>query len=586
MNDAVRWIESTSWELPFYGLPSRIPWPADVDPAVASQAPFEVEHLLRAIELLGAEAPPPWPAFLEASDHFADLLEALEDKELQPALEALDEIDRLLPETSFALFHRAFIARREGSDEDAVELYRAAAEKTPQVVPIWSNLGSVLTVQGKREEALAAFRRALEIAPQDPMALEGLVILRELVKLRSADPRNPNDVRYVELPMFRQLALQQVAAMTDPEQLFTYGDQLLRDGTALEAAVKAFERSSEIRPAQPKVMHALAAAYRASERIPEAREILLRYTQMYPQDPNGFLHLAQTCQAAGDDDAEDEALEQVLQLDPNSQPALAVMFEVGPGEHDPAKEDELAEFAAERKSWMAYLLAAAVSRERADHRATLRHAERAYELAPEQEEVLLHYATALADRKELQKLASIIRPAVESGKFTKRLDWHYAHVLRQLNLTKDALGVLQKALQGDVSDEFRKMVATTMDAWNNQITGSGVRLEVMANGFLTRPIVITLPDGDGGVLVNAGEQLPSEARFPWRAPAAKVAITLQQGESGGTRHPLPLGAFAIRGIEGAPTSIDCHLVALPDGALHFRASQGHRKLEVGWAQRE
>src|SRR6266478_3124685 len=115
MNSA-RWIDSTSWELPFYGLPSHIPWPDDVDPAVANRAPFEVEHLLRAVELMGAEAPQPWPAFLEASDYFADLLEALEDKELPRALEALEEIDRLLPDTSFSLFHRAFIARREGSE--------------------------------------------------------------------------------------------------------------------------------------------------------------------------------------------------------------------------------------------------------------------------------------------------------------------------------------------------------------------------------------------------------------------------------------------------------------------------------------
>src|SRR4051812_47681630 len=48
----VRWIKSTSWELPFFGLPQEIPWPADVDPAIANQSPFEVEHLLNAIEQL------------------------------------------------------------------------------------------------------------------------------------------------------------------------------------------------------------------------------------------------------------------------------------------------------------------------------------------------------------------------------------------------------------------------------------------------------------------------------------------------------------------------------------------------------
>ena len=48
-----------------------------------------------------------------------------------------------------------------------------------------------------------------------------------------------------------------------------------------------------------------------------------------------------------------------------------------------------------------------------------------------------------------------------------------ATVGRQLGLTKDALGVLEKAVQGQVTDEFRNMVATTIDAWSNRITGGG-----------------------------------------------------------------------------------------------------------------
>jgi tetratricopeptide (TPR) repeat protein len=582
----VRWIDSTSWELPFYGLPSRIPWPATVDEALASQEPLDVEHLLEAIELLGPEAGEPWAGFLKANDHFADLLEALEDNELGPALDALDAIDALLPDTSFALFHRALIARREGSDEDALELYRAAAAKTPQIAAIWSSLGAVHALRSEREEAIAAFRKALELQPNDATALEGLATLGEVVKLRTADPRQADTFRYVDLPTFRQIALRQVAAFTDAEQLFEYGDQLLRDGTALEAAVRAFERSCELRPAQPKSMHALATAYRAAGRPEQARDTLQRYTLMYPQDANGFLHLAQSCHDSSDRAGELAALEHVLKLDPNSQPALAARFALGPGEHDPAKEDEIVKYAADQGSWMAYLLAATVARERGDHRAALRHAERAYALQPEAEEVLLHYASALADRKELAKLASVIRPAVESGKYSKRLDWHYAHVLRQLGLTKDALGVLRNAVQGEVSDQFRQMVGTTIDAWSNRITGCGVQLELVGEGFLQRPVVIKLEDGDGGVLINAGARLPQEARFPWRPSGGKAAVRLQQGESGGTREPADLGVFLVRGIKeapGGPASIECHLAALPDGALHFRATQGQEKLEVTWA---
>jgi tetratricopeptide (TPR) repeat protein len=485
----VRWSEAAAWLL--------------------EQRLVVVETHALDLEQLGSEAGEPWATFLKASDHYADLLEALEDNEIPAALDALDAIDALMPETAFSLFHRAFIARREGSEDDALELYQAAAEKAPQVGPIWSNLGSLHIIRGEREEAAKAFRKALELHPNDRTALEGLVSLRELVKLRSADPRQPNEVRFVDVPTFQKLAEQQVAALTDAEALFNYGDQLLREGTALQAAGKAFERSSELRPAQPKVMHALATVYRLTERVGEAREILQRYTQMYPQDPNGFLHLAETCHAMGDLTAEEEAIKAVLELDPNSQMALSARFKVGPGEHDPAKEDELAKFGAERNSWMAYILANLVARERGDHKASLRQVEKAYALAPEQEDVLLHYAIALGERKELGTLASIIRPAVESGRYTKRLDWHFANVLKQLGMTKDALAVLEKAIQGEVPDEFKQMVLTTMDAWKNRVTGCGVRLEIVGENFLQRPIVLTLPDGeDGGVLVAGGTPLP------------------------------------------------------------------------------
>ena len=39
------WIESTSWELDFFGLPRRIPWPADVDPKKASEQELRGEKL-------------------------------------------------------------------------------------------------------------------------------------------------------------------------------------------------------------------------------------------------------------------------------------------------------------------------------------------------------------------------------------------------------------------------------------------------------------------------------------------------------------------------------------------------------------
>src|SRR3954471_195614 len=178
---AVRWIKSNAWELPFFGLPSEIPWPAEIDPALANQSPLDVEHLLAAIESLGPEAPEPWKSFLASAELHEKLGEALEDREMDQAIAALDEIDRVHPGSAFVLFHRAQIARAGGDDERALALYEEALAKAPNVGPVWGSLGSMKALRGERDEAIAAYRKALEITPNDLVALEGLTALRELV---------------------------------------------------------------------------------------------------------------------------------------------------------------------------------------------------------------------------------------------------------------------------------------------------------------------------------------------------------------------------------------------------------------------
>src|SRR3954465_1791705 len=149
---SVRWISSNAWELPFFGLPTEIPWPAEVDPALANQTPFDVDHLLTAIELMGDEATDPWKSFLAAAEYHEKLGDALEDREMEAAIAALDEIDRIHPGTAFALFHRAQIARAGGDDEQAIAFYEEAVKKAPQVGPSWGNLGSLRALRGEKEE--------------------------------------------------------------------------------------------------------------------------------------------------------------------------------------------------------------------------------------------------------------------------------------------------------------------------------------------------------------------------------------------------------------------------------------------------
>jgi tetratricopeptide (TPR) repeat protein len=587
MNLPYRWIECASWELDFFGLPHRIPWPADVDEEEAKREPFELGSLLKAIELMGPDAGTPWTGFLKAATQFGELTESLEDSEISRARELLVDIERHHPGTSFRIFHEAYVARHEGRLTDAIALYQQAAEKTPSISEIWNNMAMLLAMSERRDEAVSAFRKALENSPQNRTALEGLAQMRELVKL-IRDPNDPNSAMFVEIPTFRDMATQQIPTLAEnPENLINFGEELFRTGIIPEVGVMALEKAHELQPDQPRSLVALASAYRLMGELDKARTLITRLTELAPDSTEAFFHLAQICNAMGDSAAERAALQRVLEINPNQQAALGIWFELKPGEHDPAKEQQLLDFSESRNSWMALILASALCRERADFGRAMQLAERACQMAPDSEEALLHFSATIGDARDVTRLARDIKPKVESGKFSKRLDWNYAHVLHQLGLTSDAINALKKAAsEENAPDDFKAACSTSIEAWSGILTGSGIPLEVHSSGVLLRDVLLKLEDDDGGVILKAGSQLPEQGVFPWRANGSETSVILQQGQSGGSNPPKILGEFKVRGIQaapGQPVTIECHLAGLPDGALHFRAAQNGRRLGVGWA---
>lgn len=583
MNLPYHWIDCPSWELDFFALPHRIPWPESVDEAISKHEPFEIEHLLAAIELMGPDPGQPWLGFKLAASHFEELTEALEDSEIRKARALLKGIEEAHLGSAFRLFHEAHLARMEGDLDRTVDLYKEAAEKAPGIAEIWNNLATTLSMAKRRDEAVAAFRQALALDSQSRTALEGLAQLRELVKLMR-DPNDPKSALYVEIPQFREMASKQIDSMgADPEQLLNYGEELYRAGIVPEVGLSALEKARALRPDDPRALLAVASVYRGLGRAEEAKAAMVHLTELFPDKAEAFYHLAQVCNSAGDTDGERAAIQRVLELDPNVRPALGIWFALKPGEHDPKKEQELIDFAKERASWMAYMLASALCRERGDAARAMRWAQEAVVIAPESEDALLHFATTIGDAKDVSKLANEIKPKVGTGKFSKRLDWNYAHVLRQLGLNTDAINVLRNAASKDAPDDFKASCSTAIEAWSGLLTGSNVPVEVHSSGMLLRDILLSIEDEDGGVILNAGQPLPGQGVFPWRASGSETSVFLQQGQNGSAREPQSLGEFKIRGIqpsEGA--TIECHLTALPDGALHFRAAQNGKRLQVGW----
>ena len=530
----------------------------------------------------------PWRGFVNAARHFEAMKEAIEDQEYARASELLLEIDKAHPDSPYGLFHQAYVFRQSGNDQEALRLYGEAAKKAPGVPLIWNNLGTMLAENGNREQAVQAFLNAVRINQNDQVALESLVQLKAAVKLLR-DQNDPNSVVYVPVDQFRQMAGGQIEALSkEPDQLIQFAVATLRDGVIPDIGLKALEKARELRPDHPRTLIGLGAGYRMLGQLDKSREAIVRFTELRPDDSRGVFELAQTCHAAGDAEGERAALDRTLELDPNHQPALSVRFNLK-AERSPEKEKQLVDFAEKRSAWMPLLLASSVARVRDDIPAAVSHAARAYERNPDSEEVLLQYCAMLGEARDAETLELAIFPAVTGGRFSKRLDWNYAQSLRQVGKTAQAIEVLRRAQLADAPDDFKAAAESSIEFWTGLRAQSGEALDVHPSGQLMRPVLLTLDDGEGGVIIPPRQHLPARQKFPWRARengGTEARVRLQQGQKGLGQAPRSLGVFVVKNIKPAadgPTNIECRVEAMPDGRLLFGAGQDGRMLPVEWA---
>ncbi len=581
------WIESPAWQLDFFGIPHRIPWPEGAPVPDGQHAQFDMAALLSGVESCVNAEPGligPWRGFLAAAQHFDGMTEALEDHEYSKAGELLAEIEKHHAESPYSLFHQAFIARQCGNDQEAVRLYAAAAEKAPGIPFIWDNLGTMLAENGNREQAIHAFMNALQTNPQDQVALESLVQLKAAVKLLR-DPKDPKSAVVVPMEQFKAMAEQQLGQIEQhPEQVLAFGEQLLKDGLIPEVGVAALEKANAVQPDQPRVLVALGAGYRMLGKFEESKAAFSRYCELQPQDPWGPFNLAQTLNAMDDKEGEKAALAKALEVDPNIQQALGIHFELK-GENDIEKENRLVAFAEERSAWMPLLIASSMARDRGDVATAVSYVAKAHERNPKAEEVLLQYAAMLGDAKDATTLEVVIQPAVSSGRYTKRLDWNYAQSLRQVDKTSQAIEALRRAQMGDAPADFKAAAESAIEHWTGLRAQSGAAMEVHGSGQLLRPLVLALEDGDGGMILNPRQALPAQHKFPWRADGNEARVKLQQGQTGIGGAPTSLGTFVVRNVTPATegnTTVECRVEATPDGRLTFTAGQNGRKLPVDW----
>ncbi|HEX2254370.1 MAG TPA: tetratricopeptide repeat protein, partial [Thermoanaerobaculia bacterium] len=158
-----------------------------------------------------------------------------------------------------------------GRPEEAASLYRKLLEDEPSPL-LWTNLGNAETAAGNRDEALAAYRQAVALAPDDGDALNNLAWL---LYERRGEPAGDEHLEEAEA-----LARQAVAAGgPDPYLALDTLGRILHARGDCEEASRMLVRASETAPAgetRAAVDLALGNALADCDRPAEARAALAR----------------------------------------------------------------------------------------------------------------------------------------------------------------------------------------------------------------------------------------------------------------------------------------------------------------------
>ncbi|HEY3662759.1 MAG TPA: tetratricopeptide repeat protein [Chthoniobacterales bacterium] len=600
-----RWIESDHWDLSFEGLPRRIPWfTEDPDPPLKSYGnannDFPILRLYEAVEtMLASEpSPPPDPRFAEfvaRIDLGDDLVSAMESGDFIAAAGVLREMHRVSRPTGAMLMNEAYLAKRNGDEEGARELYRRATELCPEVEMLWRHYGEECEAAGLKDEAIRAYEQAVRILPNHQQAILGLHRLGERVRLETAD--EPGKVRF--------LTKVELRAFTEEEMEKHWADTFELRGIAHNAsqvpcthdlALRCMERVVELEPDDLENQRNLGALLRVAGRIGEAREHLERARELDPADASTYFHLAECAIDENDMKEAWHNLHEALDCNENHKPALTCVFLNRTDQTPEKNEADLLAYSLPQPekhypgSWQGHLLLANAAWKRDQRENAVRLAADAYKIAPEESEVFLTYTGMLAATGENEWVAALTKPRLRQGEDNPVAFMNFALALEAMGLRQEAIRVLREAVDSlDLTLEQRHAMVDRLDIWTGHFATCEIEIETQDGaGECLRRSIFQVKEGKAGLKIfDTGMGVGQHREIPvsFSSPKTEIDLHLEHRNFDGDPEQTSLGTFTVREIDPAqveeqPVRLTFHL---SDSAeLGLAALQGQRKLPVSW----
>jgi tetratricopeptide (TPR) repeat protein len=245
------------------------------------------------------------PKYVEAIVLLAQL--RLRAGDPQSAIAPLESALRLKPDVMQVRTLLADAYQTVGRSEDAASLIREQIKKTPQDSQSHLILGVILKKQKKNDEARKEFEKALELNPENVVAIDQLTDLDLEAKAFSAVHQRAD-------------ALLQKNPKSAPAY-FIHGRSYVveKNSAAAEAALR---KAIELDPNLAAAYNLLVAIYVEANKLPDALKELETVLRKNPQYSPALLTSGIIYERMGDFAKARDNYEKVLALNPNFMPAL------------------------------------------------------------------------------------------------------------------------------------------------------------------------------------------------------------------------------------------------------------------------
>ena len=239
---------------------------------------------------------------------------------------------------------------QEHNYEKAASVFQEIVKTSPRNAEAWKCLGSASGTLGRREKAIAAYQRAIEINPDAETYVslglqydaagrvdEAIEAFKRGIRV---NPGNVDAYDYLAQAYSRlgrhdealKLAKQAIAIRPDDaESYLVLGASYAATGQ-YEPALEAIQQAIKLRPDNANAYSILGSVYRSLDRYQEAVDALKRAVQLEPADAETYYRLGVAGEAlslhTGGAAALDEAaaaLKRAIELQPNFPDAYATL---------------------------------------------------------------------------------------------------------------------------------------------------------------------------------------------------------------------------------------------------------------------